>query len=152
PAERTASTPPRQNMKSPLAHLSPTVLAFGAAIGVSLSVYLLSGAALQGEAIPLLPALRGAAESVAVDFGTSENNRRVTPAKTGVSRAQPAVVPTAHPVAAPPTAHRAQPGHHARPRARARAARPAPSPQVRVPVSAPAPGTPAPAPAPQPVS
>jgi hypothetical protein len=143
-------------MKSSLAHLSPTVLAFGAAIGLSLSLFLLSGAGFQGEAVPLLPALGSAARSVDM---TPAPTHRSAPTQTAapVSTAPPAPVsalpaPTPH-----PTVHRVHQVHHARARARGpviRPARPAPTPQAPVAVAAPAP---APAPAtpvsaPQPVS
>jgi hypothetical protein len=133
-------------MKSSLAHLSPTVLAFGAAIGVSLSVFLLSGAGLQGEAIPLLPALGGAAKSVAVRPTPAP---RRPPAPSRVSTATPVLaLVTSEPVSRP-AVHRVPPSHHAHAPARARVvrpARPAPTPAAPVAVAAPAPATPVSAP------
>lgn len=140
-------------MKSSLAHLSPTVLAFGAAIGISLSVFLLSGAGLQGEAIPLLPALGSAARSVDVTPSTATQQSARTPAASPVFTAPPALAldvpaPTLH-----PTVHRVGRAHHARAHGRSRVvrpARPAPTPPAPVAVAAPAPATPVSAP--QPVS
>jgi hypothetical protein len=140
-------------MKSSLAHLSPTVLAFGAAIGVSLSVFLLSGAGLQGEAIPLLPALGGAVKSVAVSPPAAAPRRTRAPAPSPVSTARPFLAPATSEPASRPAVHRVPPSHHARTRARARVvrpARPAPTPPAPVAVAAPAPATPVSAP--QPVS
>jgi hypothetical protein len=53
-------------MKLPFAHLSQTAVAtLAAAIAISLSIVLLSGAGRQGQAVPLLPALGGAVNQVA---------------------------------------------------------------------------------------
>jgi hypothetical protein len=53
-------------MKLPFAHLSQTAVAtLTAAIAISLSIVLLSGAGRQGQAVPLLPALGGAVNQVA---------------------------------------------------------------------------------------
>ena len=136
-------------MKSSLAHLSPTVLAFGAAIGLSLSLFLLSGVGLQGGAIPLLPALGGEPESVAAK--PLVHHRRTAPAATAVSATQPVFVPgtVTAPRPAAPRAH--HPVRHARARVRVRArpqvVRPAPTPQAPVAVVAPT----TPVTAPQPV-
>jgi hypothetical protein len=138
-------------MKSPLAHLSPTVLAFGAAIGLSLSLFLLSGAGLQGEAVPLLPALGSAARSVDLTPSTPTNRSAQTPAARPVFTASPALAPTLPAPTPHPTVHRVHRVHHARARARApvvRPARPAPTPPAPVAVAAPAPATPVSAPHP----
>jgi hypothetical protein len=132
-------------MKSSLAHLSPTVLAFGAAIGLSLSLFLLSGAGLQGGAIPLLPALGGAAGSVDMTPPSAPTDRNApAPAASPISAAlqplAPALpAPTSHPVV-----HRVHRVHHAPARARdrvVRPARPATTPPAPVAVAAPAPST-----------
>ena len=137
-------------MKSSLAHLSPTVLALGAAIGLSLSLLLLSGAGLQGGAIPLLPALGGAADDVAVNPPTPEPPHTLARATTAVSAGPPVFV-TQRAVTAPrPVAPRPHPVRHARARVRARpqVVRPAPTPPAPVAVAAPAPSTPVSAPQP----
>jgi len=68
-----------ESMKPPFAHLSPTVLAaFAAGTSISLSLFLLPGAGGQGEPIPLLPAIGGAAGSVAANLGTSAHKPRTT--------------------------------------------------------------------------
>jgi hypothetical protein len=128
-------------MKQPFAHLSSTVLALAAAIAVSLSVFLLSGAGLQGQPIPLLPALGGAADRVALNLATPGRERPPAPARTTVSTAQQ-VVPTARLTAPRPAAHKVHRAHHAR----AREVRHAPPSPVQVAVSAPAPTTPVAAP------
>src|SRR5262245_28512672 len=127
-------------MKSPLAHLSPTVLALGAAIGLSLSLLLLSGAGLQGGVTPLLPSLGGAADSVAAKAPRAVHPPSATPAPATIFTPRPAAVETAPaPVTvtrpATPRVHRA---HHAPARARVvRPARPAaPSPPAPVAVAA----------------
>jgi hypothetical protein len=129
-------------LKPPFAHLSPTLLALGAAIAVSLSVFLVSGAGLQGAPIPLLPALGSANGTVAVSPTTHAHVRAWAPRTTMVSTAQPVLAPTA-PVIAPrpvtPGVHRAHP-------ARARVVRHAPPAPVQLAVSAPAPTAPVAAP------
>jgi hypothetical protein len=133
-------------MKPPFAHLSPTLLACAAAIAVSLAVFLLSGAGSQGKPIPLLPALGGAAGSLAVGPATPARGRASKPATRSVFTAQPVLVPTAQVTASRLAAHRVHRAH----RARARVVRRAPPSPVQVAVSAPAPTTPVSAP--QPVS
>jgi hypothetical protein len=129
-------------MKPPFAHLSPTLLALAAAIAVSLSVFLMSGAGLQGAPIPLLPALGGAAGSVAVDLATRAQARASAPARTTVSSAKRVPVSTTHVRAPRPAAHRVHRANHAR----ARVVRHAPPSPLHIAVSAPAPTTPAAAP------
>jgi hypothetical protein len=139
-------------MKSSLAHLSPTVLAFGAAIGLSLSLFLLSGAGLQGEAIPLLPALGSAARSVDMTPSNPTDQSAPTPASP-VSTATPVFAPATPVTASRPAVHRVPPPRHTRARARGRVvrpARPATTPAAPVAVAAPAPATQVSAP--QPVS
>ena len=66
--QTTADTADNAMMKV-LAHLSPTVLAvLAAALGITLSVFLLSGAGAQGEPAPLLAVISGAAGRVAADL------------------------------------------------------------------------------------
>jgi hypothetical protein len=139
-------------MKSSLAHLSPTVLAFGAAIGLSLSLFLLLGAGLQGEAVPLLPALGSAARSVDMTPSNPTEQSAPTPASP-ISTARPLLAPATSEPASHPAVHSVPPTHHARARVRGRVvrpARPAPTPAAPVAVAAPAPATPVSAP--QPVS
>src|SRR5262245_45469595 len=139
-------------MKSPLAHLSPTVLALGAAIGLSLSLLLLSGAGLQGGVTPLLPSLGGAADSVAAKAPRAVHPPSATPAPATIFTPRPAAVETAPVTVTRPAAQRVHRAHHAPARARVvRPARPAaPSPSAPVAVAAPAPAPPVSAP--QPVS
>jgi hypothetical protein len=122
-------------MKPPFAHLSPTLAAIAAGIALSLSVFLLSGAGLQGAPIPLLPALGGAADRVAVDLATPAHERASAPARTTVSIAQPFLVPTARVTAPLSAAHKVHRARHAR----ARVVRHTPPSPVQVAVSAPAP-------------
>jgi hypothetical protein len=138
-------------MKSSLAHSSPTVIAFGAAIGLSLSLLLLSGAGLQGDATPLLPALGSAARSVNLTPPAAPDHRSApTPGPTPVFTAPPSLAssvstPTSHPVV-----HRVNRVHHAPAHARVvRPARPAAAPAP--PVAIPAPALSTPDAAPQPV-
>jgi hypothetical protein len=119
------------NMKPPFAHLSPTVLAtFAAAISTSLSLFLLPGAGVQGQPIPLLPAIGGAAGHVVADFATPAHKRSSSQLTTAAS-AQPVVAPAVAvrhvtaPRAAAPKAHRPH-------RARARVVRQAPPAPVHV--------------------
>src|SRR5262245_35703610 len=136
-------------MKSPLAHLSPTVLALGAAIGLSLSLLVLSGAGLQGGVTPLLPSLGGAADSVAAKAPRAVHRPTATPAPATIFTPRPAAVETAPaPVTVTrPAAHRVHRAHHVP--ARARVVRPAPAvptPPAPVAVAAPAPAPPVSAP------
>lgn len=136
-------------MKSSLAHLSPTVVAFGAAIGLSLSLFLLSGAGLQGGAIPLLPALGGATRSVDLALPSAPTDQGAqTTAVSPISAALPSLAPTFPAPTRQPVVHRAHPIHHAPAHARARGVRPAPTPPAPVAVAAPAPTTPVSAPQP----
>lgn len=58
-------------MKPALAHLSPTVpAAFATAVAISLSGFLLASAGVQGEPVPLLPAVGDVAGSVIADLPT----------------------------------------------------------------------------------
>src|SRR5215212_9746871 len=113
-------------MKPSFAHLSPTPLAFAAAIAVSLSVFLLSGAGSQRTPTPLLPALGSAVGGVAVNLATRDHR--------SASASVATTLPTAPPVLL------------ARARARARVVRHAPPSPVQAAVSAPAPATPISAP------
>lgn len=131
-------------MKPQFAHLSPTLLAFAAAIAVSLSVFLLSGAGSQGTPTPLLPALGSAVGGVAVNLATRDHGSAPAPVATTLPTALPVLLPPAP--ASPPATHRAHRVHHARARARTRAVRHAPPSPVQVPASAPAPVTPISAP------
>jgi hypothetical protein len=71
------------------AHLSPTVPAvFVAAMGISLWVFLLPGAGVQGEPTPLLAVIGGAAGRVAADLPAIANERASEPVGKGTSSAQ----------------------------------------------------------------
>lgn len=73
------------------AHLAPTAPAiFVAAIGMSLTVYLLHGAAVQGEPAPLLAVIGGAAGRVAADLPAAVNKPTTKPVGKAASYAQPA--------------------------------------------------------------
>jgi hypothetical protein len=64
------------NMKPSFAHRSPTVPAtFAAAIGISLSVFLLRGVGVQNEPTPFSLAIGGAAGRVAADLPAPVNER-----------------------------------------------------------------------------
>jgi hypothetical protein len=136
-------------MKPQFAHLSPTLLAFAAAIAVSLSVFLLSGAGSQGTPTPLLPALGSAVGGVAVNLATGDHGSAPAPVATTLP-AEPVLLPA--PASPPAThrahrvTHRAHRVHHVRAGARPRAVRHAPPSPVQVPASAPAPVTPISAP------
>jgi hypothetical protein len=155
PAERTARSWRLWNMKPSLAHLSPTVLAFAAALAASLSVFALSGAGLQGEPIPLLPALGGAAGEVAANLSGPDRRRAPAPAAARIPT-RPVLVSTVRATAPRAVSHRAHRTHHARPRVPV--VRPVPTPPVTVAAPAPppapaqAPAAPVSAPAPQPAS
>ena len=72
--QRTAATAKYSNMKA-FAHLSPTVPAiFVAAMGIALSVFLLSGARVQGEPTPSLAEIGGAAGRVVADLPATVAN------------------------------------------------------------------------------
>jgi hypothetical protein len=67
-------------MKLPFAHLSQTAVAtLAAAIAISLSIVLLSGAGRQGQAVPLLPALGGAVDRVAAGLESPGHVRATQP-------------------------------------------------------------------------
>jgi hypothetical protein len=71
-----------RNMKLQFDHISQTaVAALAAAIAISLSIFLLSGAGGQSQAVPLLPALGGAAERVTAELEP--------PAHVGATQAHP---------------------------------------------------------------
>ena len=73
------------------AHLAPTAPAiFVAAIGMSLTVYLLHGAAVQGEPAQLLAVIGGAAGRVAADLPAAVNKPTTKPVGKAASYAQPA--------------------------------------------------------------
>jgi hypothetical protein len=121
-------------MKPPFVHLSPTVLAsFAAAISISLSLFLLPGAAVQGEPIPLLPAIGGAAGSVAAHLETPARKHHSPRARAGssVQVIAAAAVPVRQ-VAVPRSAlHKVHRPHRTHP-ARTRVVRHAPPAPVRV--------------------
>jgi hypothetical protein len=82
-------------MKPAFARLSPTVPAMlAAAIGISLSVFLLPGLGLQGGPTPLLPAIGGPAGRVAADLPADE--RASEPVEKAASSAQIVVARTAY--------------------------------------------------------
>jgi hypothetical protein len=86
-------------MKPPsVPRLSPTVpAAFSAAIGISLSIFLLPGAGVQGVPTPLLPAIGGAAGRVAADLPAIANKRRASgPVANPASFTQPVATRTEH--------------------------------------------------------
>jgi hypothetical protein len=71
------------------AHLSPTVPAmFVAAMAISLSVFLLPGAVVQGEPTPLSAVFAGAAGRVAADLPAAVVERASEPARRAASSAQ----------------------------------------------------------------
>ena len=84
------------NMKA-FAHLSPTVPAiFVAAMGISLSAFLLSGARVQGEPTPLLAVIGGAAGRVAADLPAPVAKRASEPVRKAASSAQLAATRPEH--------------------------------------------------------
>src|SRR5580765_8367106 len=77
------------------AHLAPTVPAiFVAAIGMSLTVYLLHGARVQGEPAPLLAVIGGAAGRVAADLPATVEKHAAEPVGRAASPAQQATTPS----------------------------------------------------------
>ena len=79
------------------AHLSPTVPAiFVAALGISLSAFLLSGARVQGEPTPLLAVIGGAAGRVAADLPAPVAKRTSEPVRKAASSAQLAATRPEH--------------------------------------------------------
>jgi hypothetical protein len=122
-------------MKPASAHLSPTVPAtFAAAIGISLSVFLLPGAAFQGEPTPLLPAISGAPGRVAADLPATAKERASEPVGEAASSAQLLATLTEHLV--PEGREATTTAHRVHRRARSRGVRRAPS--APAPVAAPA--------------
>ena len=94
--QRTAATAKYSNMKA-FAHLSPTVPAiFVAAMGISLSAFLLSGARVQGEPTPLLAVIGGAAGRVAADLPAPVAKRVSEPVRKAASSAQLAATRPEH--------------------------------------------------------
>jgi hypothetical protein len=80
-------------MKPAFAHFAPTVpVAFAAAMGIALSVFLLPGAGVQSEPTPLLAVIGGAAGRVAADLPArgkrhaSEPVRSVAPVRPAATR------------------------------------------------------------------
>ena len=91
---RTAATAESSIMKA-FAHLAPTVPAiFVAAIGMSLTVYLLHGARVQGEPAPLLAVIGGAAGRVAADLPATVEKHAAEPVGRAASSAQQATTPS----------------------------------------------------------
>lgn len=103
-------------MKLPFAHLSQTAVAtLAAAIAISLSIVLLSGAGRQGQAVPLLPALGGAADRVAAELQSPAHERAAEPRRTAPPvqvRAPVAFTPSV--VTQRPAKHTAPPAHRTR--------------------------------------
>jgi hypothetical protein len=125
-------------MKQAFAHRSPTIPAtLAAAIGMSLSVLLLTGVGVQGEPTPLLPAIGGAAGRVAADLPATASARPSEPVGKAASSAQPAATRTEDLV--PQRRQAATSAHRIHRHAPTRAVRPAPA----APVQAPAPASPA---------
>jgi hypothetical protein len=82
-------------MMKVLAHLSPTVLAvLAAALGITLSVFLLSGAGAQGEPAPLLAVISGAAGRVAADLPAAVHTPASKPIAEAASYTPPAITPS----------------------------------------------------------
>lgn len=123
------------------AHVSPTVPAtLAAAIGISLAVFLLPGAALQGEPAPLIPAIAGATGRIAADLPIAAPRPASEPARKAFPVARPAATRTEQ--VAPQRRHAVTKTHRAHPRARTRVVRqpvPAAPPQAAAPA---APATP----------
>jgi len=79
------------------AHLSPTVPAvFVAAMGISLSAFLLSGARVQGEPTPLMAAIGGVAGRVAADLPAPVAKRVSEPVRKAASSAELAATRPEH--------------------------------------------------------
>ena len=122
-------------MKPAFAHLAPTVpVAFAAAMGIALSIFLLPGAGVQGEPTPLLAVIGGAAGRVAADLPVPVKQhvskpvrKAVTPARPVVTRSE-ASAPLRRPAAA--RTHGAR-THRTQRHTRARVAQPAPSGPVQ---------------------
>jgi hypothetical protein len=128
-------------MKAAFAHLSPLVPAtFAAAIGISLSVFLLPGVGVNGRPAPLFSVIGAAAGRVAADLPATANERASVQVGKAASSAQLVAMPTEHFLPQRPQA--ATKAHRVYRRARTRVVRPAPS--APAPVAAPsAPAPPA---------
>jgi hypothetical protein len=127
-------------MKPAAVRLSPIVpAAFAAAIGMSLSVFLLPGAAVRSEPTPLLAA-SGAAGRVVVELPAPAKARASAPVRHPGSLAQLATPPTEQLVSQPQQA--APAGHPAHRQAPARVVGGAPAPVRVAPAPPPPPATP----------
>ena len=125
-------------MKQAFSHRSPTIPAtLAAAIGMSLSVLLLTGVGVQGEPTPLLPAIGGAAGRVAADLPATASAGPSEPVGKAASSARPAATRIEDFV--PQRRQAATSSHRIHRHAPTRAVRPAPA---ATPVQAPAPAAP----------
>ena len=87
----------RHSTMKMFAHLSPTVPAiFVAAMGITLSVFLLHGAWVQGEPTPLLAAVGGTAGRVVADLPATVDHRASKPVREVASSAEFAATPSEH--------------------------------------------------------
>jgi hypothetical protein len=124
-------------MKPAFAHLAPTVpVAFAAAMGIALSVFMLPGAGVQGEPTPLLAVIGGAAGRVAADLPAPVNHRAPEPVTRAVILARPAATRSER--VATPRRHAETRTHRVHRHTRTRVVRPTPT----VPVQAAAPAAP----------
>jgi hypothetical protein len=128
------------NMKPAFAQLAPTVpVAFAAAMGIALSVFLLPGAGVPSEPAPLLAVIGGAAGRVAADLPAPVVHHASTRARNA---ATPARLAATRPARLVPRRRQAGAGkHRTHQRPRTRAVPPARS--VPAPVQAAAPAAPA---------
>src|SRR6266536_1079287 len=127
-------------VKPASANLWPTVPAtFAAAMGISLSVFLLPGAVFQGEPTPLLPAPGGATGRVAANLPATAKERASEPVGKAASSAQ--LVATLTEQFVPRRSQAATKAHRVQRRARIRVVRRAPGVPVQVAALA-APATP----------
>jgi hypothetical protein len=118
------------------ARIWPTVpAAFAAAIGMSLSLFLLPSAGVQGQPVPLLPAIGGAAGRVAADLPAIASHHAAGPVGNAASLAQPVATRTEHLV--PQRRHTPTTAHHAHHPAPTRVVGGAPAPVPVVPPPAP---------------
>lgn len=84
-------------MKKTFARLVPTLPAsVAAAIGVSLSLVLLHGVGVQGEATPLLPAAGGAAGRVPANLPAPTKKRAAQPLRKSVASTRPTAEASVH--------------------------------------------------------
>jgi hypothetical protein len=121
------------------AHLSPTVPAiFVAAMVITLSVFLLHGAWVQGEPTPVLAAVGGAAARVVADLPATVDHPASEPVREVASSAQFDAPPSEHFV--PLRQQAATNAHRVHPRARIGVARRAPTAAPRA-ASPPEPAT-----------